>query len=494
MKSVAHSTGGLLLTGLFALGGCASGSSMPVPAAASAAPAPFPTTPPPPLAERPLDFPPYVESTLPNGMSLIVIEHPSQPLADVTLYVNGGSSGDPVERAGLADLTAEMLTKGTEARTATEISEAIERVGGGLSSSAGADWVSISANVLAEHLPLAMELVAESATEPTFPEDELELARRRALSSLQSAMGQSSAIASWIFARAIYGEQHPYGFHAEPGSVSAVTRQEIVDYYNRFFKANNAMLVVAGDVDATEVRRLAVDAFGGWEVERIPFVSFPGVPQPPATEILLVNRPGSAQTNIVIGNPGFEPTSPDYFPLLVLNGVLGGTPDARLFRVLREEKGWTYGSYSRFTRPREVGYFSATAEVRPEVTDSAVSEMLHQIRQIRDEAVPAEELESTKGFLAGSFPLRIETAGQISRQVATTRLLGVPTTYMTEYRERIQAVTAADVQRVARQYLDPDHTVIVVVGDASDLMPRLEAIAPVRLYDVEGNPLDEADL
>jgi zinc protease len=450
------------------------------------------TTPPPPLAARRIAFPAFQEATLPNGLRLIVVEHRAQPLVSVNLYVPPGASADPVRQAGLAGMTADLLTKGTPDRTATQISEAIERVGGTLGASAGADWITLSASVLSEHLPLAMELVSESAIRPAFPETELELTRRRTLSSLQAALGQPGQIAQRTFDREVYGADHPYGVSPIPGSVQAVTREDVERFHRAHFGAANALLVVAGDVRVPEVEALARRFFGGWEGGAPARIGFPEPRVGAATRIHLVHRPGSAQTNIVIGHLGTRPDDPEFFALQVLNGVVGEHADARLFRILREERGWTYGSYSRFTRPREVGYFSASAEVRTEVVDSAVAEMLRQLHRIRTEPVPQDELEAAKGFLAGSFPLRIETAGQIGSQIARVRLLGLPIEQVTEYRERIQAVTAADVQRVAQRYVRPEQAVIIVVGDARALLTGLEAIAPVSLYDVEGRPLERA--
>lgn len=469
------------------LAGCAGGSAV-VP------PGPFPSTPPAPLPERAIEFPPFTETTLPNGLRLIVLEHRSQPLVSVNLYLASGSAADPAGRAGLAGMTADLLTKGTPGRTATQIAEEIERVGGSLGASAGSDWITLSSNVLAEHLPLALELVSESALRPTFPAEELELTRLRTLSALQSALGQPGQIAQRTFDREVYGVEHPYGIAPIPGTVQAVTREEVVGYHDRAFVASNALLIVAGDVQRAEVESLVASRFGGWERGQPAQVGFPDAAHRQRTEIQLVHRPGSSQTNVLIGHLGYRPDEPDFFALQVLNGIVGGGVDSRLFQILREQRGWTYGAYSRFTRPREIGFFSASAEVRPEVTDSAVAEMLSQLRRIRDERVPDAELEAAKGFLAGSFPLRIETVGQISGQIATTRLLGLPVENLTEYRQRILAVTAEDVQRVARAYVRPEQAVIVVVGDARELLPRLEAIAPVRLFDVQGQAIERGQL
>jgi zinc protease len=451
---------------------------------------PVPSEPPAALAERRIEFPAFRETALANGLRLIVVEHRAQPIVQVNLYVPSGAAADPAQQAGLAGLTADLLTKGTATRTATEISEAIEQVGGTLGASAGVDWITLSSNVLTEHLPLAMELVSESALRPGFPQTEVELSRRRALSALQAALGQPGQIAQRTFDREVYGIEHPYGINPVPGTVERLTRDDVVSFHRRHFGAGNALLVVAGDVQAAEVERMVSRHFGEWQRGTPVTARFPDPVAQERMRIALVHRPGSPQTTLLVGHVGIRPDDPEFFALQVLNGIVGGHADARLFQILREQRGWTYGAYSRFTRPREVGYFSANAEVRPEVTDSALVEMLNQLRRIRDERVTEEELNAAKGFLAGSFPLRIQTAGQIGAQIAQNRLLGLPIEHLTEYRERILAVTADDVQRVAQRYVMPERALIVVVGDARVLLPRLEPIAPVTLYDVAGEPLE----
>jgi zinc protease len=446
-------------------------------------------SPPPPLAERPLEFPSFRELQLENGLRVIVVERPGQPVANVNLYVRSGSAAEPVERAGLAGMTAELLTKGTPTRSASEISETIEGVGGSLSTNAGNDWLTVSSSVLSEHLPLAFELASDVALRPTFPEQEITVTRRRILSALQAQLGQPSAIADRIFLRDVYGAEHPYGVSPVPGTVQAITRDEMVAFHQDRFTAGNALLVVSGVVDPAQVESLARQYFGAMRAGPAWPAAFPSPPNLAGTRIALVHRPGSVQSNIKLGHLAMRPDDPDYFALTVLNNIVGGGSDARLFQILREERGWTYGAYTQLTRPVDIGHFAAWAEVRNEVTDSALVEMLHQLRRIRDETVPMDEFEGAKSFLAGSFPLRLETAGQIAGQIAQARLLGLPLEYVTGYPERIMAVTPADVQRVARAYVHPDRMAIVVVGDARQVLPLLEGIAPIDLYDVAGDPL-----
>ncbi len=444
---------------------------------------------PPPLAERPLQFPAFQEMRLPNGMSMIVVEQRGQPVASVNLYVRAGAAADPARQAGRAGMVGDLLTQGTQTRSAQQIAESIEGVGGRISASAGGDWVSVGTTVLSDHLPLAFDLVSDVALRPTFPQQEFENIRRRTLSGLQAQMGQAGALAQRRFLAEVYGE-HPYGVSPVPGTVESLTRDDLVAFHREHFAPGNALLVVSGDVRTADVEQLARRHFGEWQGTGAAARSFPTLPAREQAQIYLVHRPGSVQSNIWVGHAGVEPGHSDFFPLQVLNKILGQGSDARLFQILREEKGWTYGAYSRFTRPLDVGYFAATAEVRTEVTDSAVAEIMHQLRRLRDEPVPAEEFDAAVSFLAGSFPLRIETPSQVAAQVAQARLLGLPVEDVTEFRERILAVTPADVQRVAREHVRPGQAAIVVVGDANRIMEGLRHIAPIVLYDVEGQRIE----
>jgi zinc protease len=450
--------------------------------------------PPAPLPMRPVAFPPFREATLPNGLRLIVVEKHDLPVANVNLYVQSGDASDAAPKAGLASLAAEVVTKGTEKRTAQQISTAIEDVGGRLGSGSATDFVSVSTTVLKEHLPLALDLISDVAQNATFPQDEVETARKRELSALQASLAQPGYLTQRIFERTIYGEESPYGIAPTQQSLQSISRADLQAFYRSAFQPGNALLVVSGDVDAAAVEAAARKWFGDWSGAGPEPIAIPAPPSVDSTKIYLVHRPGSVQSNIMVGDVTFKPANPDYFPLQVLNKVVGGGTDSRLFLILREEKGWTYGAYSRLSRPRDVGYFAASADVRTPVTDSALVEMLHQLRRVREEPVSREELEAAKSYLVGSFPLRIETAGQIASQVAETRLLGLPVEDLTGYRDRIQAVTAEDVQRVAREYVRPDRAVIVVVGDATKVYDELKAIAPVVLLNVQGQPMDASEL
>jgi zinc protease len=460
---------------------------------ALAAQEPFPTKPPAPTRLRPVQFPPFRDVSLPNGMTLILVENHEQPSLSVSLSFRAGSIYDPAGKEGLADIVAELLTKGTPTRTAEQIAATIEGVGGSIGASAGDDFLTVSTDVLSDHADLAFDLLGDVVRRATFPDQELELARTRFLSSLAVELSQPENVAARAFQQEIYG-RNPYGRNSSAASYKAITRGDVVAFASHRLRPTGALLVVAGDITPERARALAAGAFGSWHGAPSAAPAFPAPPAKRTTEILLVHRPGSVQSNIIIGNTTFLPTDTGYYAARVATQVLGGGSDSRLFLILREQKSWTYGSYAALHRNRGLGYWEATFEGRTEVTDSALTELLHQIDRMRTEAVPDSELAAAKGFLVGSFPLTIETPRQIAQVVTTAKLLGLGPDYIQRYRERLSAVTPRRAEAAAKRIYRRDALTIVVVGDATVLYDKLKAIAPVRLVDTEGKPLDPADL
>jgi zinc protease len=453
----------------------------------------FPTTPPKPTRLAPLRFPPFKEATLPNGLQLVVVERHEQPVISVSLAFRAGEIYDPAGKEGLAELTAELLSKGTATRTADQIAATIEGVGGSLSASAGPDFLTISADALSDQAGLVFDLLGDVTLHSTFPDGELELARTRALSALALQLSQPSAVAQRFFGSEVYG-RNPYGRNATRESYQAVTRDDVIQFARVRLRPGGALLVVAGDVTEEQVRELANKVFAGWQGAAPASPAQPTPPARSATDILLVHRPGSAQVNIALGNTTIPPTDPIYYAGRVATQVLGGGADARLFLILREQKSWTYGAYASLHRYRGLGYWQATAEVRTDVADSALAELLRQVERIRTEAIPDSELVAAKGFLVGSFPLTIETPSQIAGQAANAKLLGLGDDYLRLYRERLNAVTALQARAAAARLYRTRALTIVVVGDGAKLYDRLKAIAPVRVVDVDGKPLTPADL
>jgi zinc protease len=486
-----------------ALGACSTApapAAGPAPAAApadtapAAAAAPARQAPPAPLEARPIRFPQFTESTLPNGLRVMVVENHRLPVTNVTLYVESGTADDPRGRNGLASLLTDVLDSGTTRRTARQIAETIESAGGTLDAATDLDAMMISSGVLSDQLPLAFDLVSDVALRPTFPADELETSRRQVLSGLQVALGNAGTIAQRRIAREIYGEGHPYAMAPTPEAVRAITRADLVQFHRRHFTPRNALLVVSGDVTPAQAQELARRHFGGWQGGEAPQPALTAPAMRDRMGIVLVHRPGSVQSSIRVGHPGITADNPDYYSLQVLNTILGGVSTSRLERIIRGERAWTYVARSSFTRSRGTGTFVGNTEVRNPVTDSALVEMLGQFRRIRDEPVSQQELDAAKSFLVGSFPLRFETAAATASQIAVVRLLGLPVESLQQYTQKVAAVTPEEVQRVARQYLHPDRASIVVVGDAAQVLKPLEAVGPVTLVDVEGRPLDRSAL
>jgi zinc protease len=463
-----------------------------VAATAGAAPAQYPTEPPLPMPLTRLAFPPFGEARLANGLTAVLVENRKLPIVSIQLSIPTGSVHDPSGKAGVASMVGDLLTKGTATRSADEIAAAIEGVGGSLSASSGEDFFTLAATVLADGVDLAFELMGDVLTRATFPDDEIELTRRRVLSALDVERSQPEAVADRFFAQALYGD-HPYGTRETPASIRAITADDIRGFARAHLRPQGALLVVAGDLTLDRLRRLANTHLGAWRGS-VPGRTYGEPPLPRATEILLVHRPGSEQSNIVIGNLGLRRRSADYYAATVANRVLGAGADARLFLILREQKGWTYGAYSSLSRRFDIGPFEATAEVRTAVTDSALREMLHQLRRIGDELIPDSELTAAKGYLTGVFPLTIETPQQVAGQVATQKRLGLGDDYLATYRDRIAAVTAAQARAAAQKLIRPDSAVIVVVGDGARIYEGLAAIGPVRIIDPEGQALTVGDL
>ena len=454
---------------------------------------PFPTRPPTAEPLRPAQFPPFQQITLANGMRVVVVENHEQPTLSVSLSFPAGNAYDPAGKEGLASLVAELLTKGTPTQGAEQISAAIEGVGGSLVAFTGEDFLTVTTDVLSDYADLAFALLGSVSRRATFPVEELELARTRFLSSLEIELSTPEALASRAFQKEIYG-RHPYGRNPTPNSYKAIRRTDVTSFASRRLRPSGALLVIAGDINLARARTLATRAFGTWRGVAPAAAAAPAIPVKRSTDILLVHRPGSVQSNIVIGNTTFVPTDTGYYAARIATHVLGGGSDSRLFLILREQKSWTYGSYAALRRNRGMGHWEATFEGRTAVTDSALTELLHQIDRIRTEAVPDSELASAKGYLVGSFPLTIETPRQVAQVVTTARLLGLGPDYLQRYRDRLAGVSAARARVAAQRVYRRNALTIVVVGDAKELYDKLKAIAPIRLVDVDGNPMNPADL
>jgi zinc protease len=453
----------------------------------------MPTKVPAPGPVKPAAIPAFQEATLPNGLRIMLVESKRQPVVSLALMLPAGDSYDPAGKEGLSSMVANVLTKGAGARTADQVSSDIEGVGGSIGAGSSEDFMTVRANVLADNAPLAFELVADAVMRPSFAPKEVELARTQTLSALQLEQSQPSSLAQRYFAARLFGA-HPYGKHPTPTTVRALTNDDLRAFQKSMLVPGGALLVVAGDISLARARDLAQRNFGKWYGQAPATAKRPTPPARARTEILLVHRPGSVQSNIVVGNLTYAPNNPSYYATTVGSRILGGGSDGRLFKTLREQKSWTYGAYSQLTRNKDIGTFAATAEVRNAVTDSALTELLKIERDLGTRPSPAQELDAAKGGLVGSLPLQLETAQGIAEQVGRYTMLGLPTDFIRTLRPRLAAVTAPQVEAAVKSYMRPDQSLIVVVGDGAQIYDKLAKIAPTLIVNAQGDAMTPADL
>lgn len=449
--------------------------------------------PPAPLAPVSFDIQKPFETTLDNGLRVVIVENERLPLVSFRLAFESGDINDPEGMTGLTSAMTSMLTEGTENYTSLQLAEKIERLGSSIGASASDDFTIVSASALSLYSSEILQLLAEVVLRPTFPESELDLYRRNTIENLKFQRSQPGFLANEQAGRLIYGD-HPYGIVSPTSAdIEKIDRETLARFHAATFVPNNAMFIVVGDVDRDAFIAELNELFGDWqrgEVEKR------DIPQPPvrhARSLTIVDRPGSAQSNILITNLGVKRVDPDYFPLIVMNQVLGAGASSRVFMNLREEKGYTYGAYTRLESKRLAGDFEATAEVRSSVTGDSLKEFFYELDRIRVEKVGEDELRDAKNFLTGVFPIRAETQEGLTNLIVNQQLYGLPDDYLQTYRENVDAVSIEDVQRVAARHIRPDEMAIIIVGDAGEVLPQVRSYAgSIEIFDTDGHPQDEA--
>lgn len=448
---------------------------------------PFRNHPPAPLAPRPIVIPNARETVLPNGLTVLVIEDDRLPIVSYRFALRVGGAYDPPNLPGLTDLLAGLLPEGTESKSSKEIAERVARMGASLNAGANSDYTIVAGSALAPFQNEILELIAEVVLEPSFPEKEVELAKENTKESLRQQRAQPSFLATEMVSRVMFGD-HPYSLVAPtPESIDLSTRQHFVEFHKSKFIPNNTVLIIVGNVKYDDVLSRVGALFSGWQRGDPLSSDFPKPPARKTRSAYLIDRAGSAQSNIVIANTGITRTSPDYFPMLIMHTVLGATASSRLFMNLREEKGYTYGAYSNLDARRTAGTFRATAEVRTPVTGDSLKEFFFELERIRNDRVSEKEIGDARSYLTGVFPIRLETQEGMIDQLVQIKMLGLPDDYLQNYRERVQAVTIDDVQRVAAKYVRLDEAAIVVVGDGAKVLDQISPYCPdIEVYNTSG--------
>ena len=443
---------------------------------------------PPPLAPRPLNLPEPYEKTLPNGLGIVLIEDQRLPLISFRLAFRSGDANDPANLPGLTDMMSHLLSEGTETRTSRQIAEEIERLGAVLSVGSTSDFTNIAASSLSIYVDEILELIADVTLRSNFPQNEVDLARENTKQLLIQQRAQPSFLASERMARVLFGD-HPYA-NISPAAemLDRLTRDDLLSFRKSTFIPNNGVLIVIGDFESESLISRVDQLFAQWPAGSVAQPVSPPLPKHAGRTTYLIDRPGSAQSNIVIGNEAITRTSPDYFPMLLMHTILGANASSRLFMNLREHKGYTYGAYSSLDARRLAGTFRATAEVRTAVTGASLHEFFYELDRIRDEAVSEEEIINAKSYLSGVFPIRIETQDGLIDQLVNIKMFDLPADYLRNYREQVNAVTTEQIQKMAQKYVTPNEASVVIVGDAAEITEQIKPYSDkIEVYDTEGN-------
>jgi predicted Zn-dependent peptidase len=432
-------------------------------------------------------FPDYKEQKLANGLKVFVIEDERKPTVVFRLVVKSGSIYDD-KKTGLSGFVATLLSRGTAARDAATFAQETDFIGMNLEAASGPDSLSVIAGGLTKYTDKIIELFSDAVLHPAFAKEQFAMEQRKTLSKLAAERMEPEALAGKLSGKIVFGG-HPYGAYRTPETVQSITRDDLLAYHQKHFIPNNATLAIVGDVKAGTIVPLIEKAFAAWKPGDVPT---PEMPKPPTMEgiaVHLVDRRGSVQSNVIICEPG-PPRANGHLPELnVLNATLGGGFSGRLFQNLRETHGYTYGAYSAFVMNKHAGMFEATAETRNEVTTPAIRETFTEMQRMRDTPVPDAELELQRQYNVGNYLLSLENAGRTATRVQDIDLYGLPADFYKTYAKRMSEVTPAQIQELAKEYLDIEKLAVVVVGEAKEIKSDLEKIGKVFVYDTDLKPV-----
>jgi predicted Zn-dependent peptidase len=442
----------------------------------------------------PLKVPTWTKTKLANGAELIVSPKRDLPLVSVTInFVGGTNQFEAADKTGLGSLTASMLSEGTTTKSGDQIAEAQQLLGTNIFANIGGESGSISFTALTDKLDAATELLADIMLNPSFPADALERQRAQRLVALTQAKDQPNAIANVVFNHVLYGDMHPYGRSTTDATIRSITRDDIVAFHKNYFQPGRAVITVVGDVDAAKVKATFDKAFANWASGGSrPQFSYPAVPASKATTIYLVDKPKAAQSVFAIGIPGPDRYTPDYYAISVMNNIVGGLFQSRINHLIREVKGYSYGVGSGFDFGRGPGAFRAGGGIITAKSDSALIDFMNELRGAQGEKPFTEdEIKQGKESLIQGLPRRFASVGQTNGAIASLYVQDLPENYFQEYAAKINAVTADDLVRVAKKYIDLSNLNIIIVGDRAtiDEPLRKTGIAPIVYLDIEGKPV-----
>jgi zinc protease len=447
-------------------------------------------SPPVPPALGRVDFPPYEKKVLPNGLTVYALEYNEQPLVAIRLMITAGAERDPASLPGVASFTASLLNKGTKARNATQIAEAIDQVGGSLEASSDMESTNITARALTDSTDVAFELMNDIVMNPAFSSEELGREQQQSQSNLVANMQDPDFLADAVFEHVVYGT-HPYG-HLQGGtlgSIPKIRREDLVKFHETYYAPNISALAIVGDLPTADSFKLAEQWFGSWPKKDIPKTIDNEIPKLDGRQIVVIDKQDSVQTEIRVGHTTVGRKDPDYFNVLVASYVLGGSGSGRLYQTLRVAHGLTYGAYAAIEPHRGPSDFYSTTDTRTPKTAEALNLLLDQIQKFQAAEVPAEELGNAKSYIIGSFPLSIEVPNDLANRLTTVYLYDLGDVYLKTFRDRLGNVSAGDVLRVAKEKISADNAAIVLVGKADDFKSQIQGLGKTVII-----PLDKLDL
>jgi len=402
---------------------------------------------------------------LDNGIILLVTETHTLPMVNISMAVKTGAIYDPPGKGGVARLTASLLDEGTKTRTSQQIAGEIDFIGGSLSTSGGMDYSSASLVVLKKDIATGLALLSDILINPVFPEEEVERKKKETLAAIMSERDDPGSVASKAFYKAVFSS-HPYGAPAEGDeeTIPKISREDLVSFYQKYYRPNNTIIAVVGDVDLKEAVALIEGHFKSWEKKEGQFPDIPPVERLTKRDSILIDK-SITQANILLGHTGISRDNPDFYAVYVMNYILGGGGfSSRLTKEIRDNKGLAYGVYSRFDLNKQPGAFAVSIQTKNETARVAIDNILTELKRIREEQVADEELREAKDYLTGSFPLKLDTNAKIASYVVFMEFYNLGLDYFDQYLKRIEAVTKEDILRVAKKYIDTENFVTVAVA------------------------------
>jgi zinc protease len=444
-----------------------------------------------PIPDKPksVTFPKFQESTLSNGLNLIVVENHKFPTVFISFTFKGGSYYDE-DKVGLSTITSELLIKGTPNRTAMQIANEVDFLGSNLNSSSTWDMNRLTMRSLKKNLSQSLEILSDCILNPSFTEEELQREVAQMFARIKNNKTQPDYLAETQFSKVVFGDEHPYGKVSTEASLSSITVADLKNFYSKYFIPNNSYCLISGDIILQEAVSLLEEKLKDWKEKSSEkqkdniTPNFPSIPK-----VVLVEKTDAVQSAVRVGCVGIARTNPDYLKLVTLNVYLGGYFRSQLSQKLREEKSYTYGVSSGFDARLQPGPFAVRTSVASEVTAPAIEDILEEIKKLSTSLIPDDRFNEVKNYMMGSFPISIQTNTQVASSISNLKLYGLPMDYYDNYISNIQKITREDLKQVAEKYLDVSKLSIVVSGDNKTVAPTLSEFGNVESVDADGNPI-----